>query len=229
MNAEFFVLAFTAALNAEFLSIELVLIANKRPRAMLACILAAGIATAVGIGLIDVLLVHADAIKAQKKPSAGVDLGIGIILLIAGALLLSGRLPVPRRGKKPADGQQPTKDNSEKENRLLRVLQQPRLGVADGVGVICGLPGAVYLTALHNLVAGHWSTATRVAGVFVFVIIEFLLIIVPWLLLAISPERTAALLRAMQAWLSGHVLQLTAGICLLLGAYLAIRGLVALL
>ena len=76
---------------------------------------------------------------------------------------------------------------------------------------------------------GNWSSATRVAGVFVFVIIEFLLIIVPWLLLAISPEDTAAALRRTHAWLGGHIVQVTAGICLLLGAYLAISGLVHLL
>jgi hypothetical protein len=35
-------------------------------------------------------------------------------------------------------------------------------------------------------------------------------------------------LRRTQKWLTGHVLQLTAAICVLLGAYLAISGLVRL-
>jgi hypothetical protein len=229
MNAEFFVLAFTAALNAEYLSVDLMLIENERPRAMFACILAGGIGTAVAIGLIDVLVLHADLIKAQEKPSAGVNLALGIILLVVGALLVSGLLPVRRRAKEPTDGQRSKEVKPDKESRILSVLRQPRLGFAWGVGVICGLPGVVYLTALHNLETGNWSTATRVVGVFVFVIIEFLLIIVPWLMLATSPERTAALLRRTQGWLSGHVSRLTAGVCLLLGAYLAINGLVNLL
>jgi hypothetical protein len=229
MNAQFFVLAFTAALNAEFLSIDLVLIANERPRAMFASILAAGVATAIAIGLIDVLVVHAAAIKAQKKPSAGVYLALGLILLIFGALLVSGILPPRGRRAKKSAGEQPKKQKTEKEGRILRILRQPRLGLAFGVGIICGLPGALYLTALHNLVTGRWSTATRVAGVFVFVIIEFLLIIMPLLMLAISPERTAAMLTRARAWLDGHVAQLLAAICLLLGAYLAISGVVQLL
>ncbi len=229
MNAEFFILAFTAALNAKLLAVDLVLIESRRPRAMFACILAGAFGAAVGIGLIDVLVVHADAIKAQKKPSAAVDLALGLVLLVVAVALFTGMMPVRRGRKGPEDGPGPPDVNAGKENRLMRVLRQPRAAFAFGVGVLCGLPGGIYLTALHNLVAGHWSTATRVVGVIVFVIIEFLLIIVPWLCLEIWPDRTAALLRRAQSWLAGHVRQLAEWICLLLGAYLTITGLIGVL
>ena len=39
MNAEFFVLAFTAALNPKLLALDLLLIENRRPRAMFLCVL----------------------------------------------------------------------------------------------------------------------------------------------------------------------------------------------
>jgi hypothetical protein len=35
------------------------------------------------------------------------------------------------------------------------VLAEPRLGLAMLVGAIVGLPGASYIAALHNLVAGR--------------------------------------------------------------------------
>ncbi len=229
MDAEFFVLAFTAALNAKLLAIDLLLIENRRPRAMFACILAGAMGVAVTIGLIDVLVVHADAIKAQQKPSAAIDLAFGLILLVLAAALVTGLLPLKRRAKGRTDNSGPQAAKVAKENRLMRALRQPRPAFAFGIGVLSGLPGAVYLTAMHNLVAGHWSTATRVAGVFVFVIIEYLLIIIPWLFLETRPERTAALLRRTQSWLTGHVLQLTAWICVLLGAYLTVSGLARIL
>jgi len=94
---------------------------------------------------------------------------------------------------------------------------------------VCGLPGASYLTALHDLKAGHYSTATEVVAVFVFVIIEFLLIIVPWLCLELWPARTTDLLRRSQAWLTGHVTALIAWICILLGAFLTATGVLHLL
>ncbi len=47
---------------------------------------------ALTIGLLDVLVFHADAIKAQASVSAGVDLALGLLLLAAGGLLATGRL-----------------------------------------------------------------------------------------------------------------------------------------
>ncbi len=64
-----------------------------------------------------------------------------------------------------------------------------------------GIPGVSYLTALHNLVAGKYSTATEVIAVFVFVIISFLLIIIPFAFLELRPETTKARLKRSQAWL----------------------------
>jgi hypothetical protein len=67
-----------------------------------------------------------------------------------------------------------------------------------------------------------------VVAVLVFVVIEFLLILVPWLLLELWPERTASFLKRCQAWLTGYFKQLLAGICLALGACLTISALVRL-
>jgi hypothetical protein len=74
VNAEFFALAFTAALNPKLLALDLLLIENRRPRAMFLCLLLGGMTVALTIGLLDVLVFHADAIKAQGKVSAGVAL-----------------------------------------------------------------------------------------------------------------------------------------------------------
>ena len=233
VNGTFFALAFLAALNPKLLALDLLLIENRRPRAMFACILAGGIGTGAAIGLIDVLLIQANAVKGgQGKASAGIDLGLGLILLVIGGLLMTGVLArvwarrpqsAKREAKRAAREQKPSG-----ENWANRVLREPRLGFAVIIGVLVGLPGATYLTALHNLIAGKYSTATEVVAVFVFVIIEFLLIIVPWLLLELRPEATADRLRRAQAWLSGHALVLVAWVCLLLGTYLTVSGLVRL-
>ena len=102
MNAEFFALAFTAALNPKLLAIDLLLIENRRPRAMFLCLLLGGMTTALTIGLLDVLTVHADNISSQGKVSAGVDLALGLLLLVLGALLATGRLHGRRRTSVPA-------------------------------------------------------------------------------------------------------------------------------
>ncbi len=233
MNAEFFALAFTAALNPKLLAIDLLLIENRRPRAMFLCLLLGGMTVALTIGLLDVLTVHADNISSQGKVSAGVDLAVGLLLLVLGALLATGRLHGRQRTPVPAGTGPPgtpgTPETPEtKGSWPQRLLAEPRLGLAMLVGVLIGLPGAAYITALHNLVAGKYSTATQVVAVVVFVIIDFLLIIVPFAFLEIRPEATKAFLKRAQDWLKGHVLQLMVGIALALGAYLTISALVRL-
>jgi hypothetical protein len=227
MNGEFFALAFLSALNPKLLALDLLLIENRRPRAMFLCLLLGGMTVALTIGLLDVLVFHADAIKAQGTVSAGVDLALGLLLLTAGALLATGRLHGRRKTPVPAgDGQQEKPEK--KDSWAQRLLAEPRLGLAMLVGALIGIPGASYLTALHDLVTGKSSTATQVVAVVIFVLIDFLLIIVPFAFLELRPEATKALLKHTQDWLLGHALQLMVAIALLLGAYLAVSGLVRL-
>jgi Sap, sulfolipid-1-addressing protein len=227
VNAEFFALAFVAALNPKLLALDLLLIENRRPRAMFLCLLLGGMTVAATIGLLDVLVFHADAIKAQGKVSAGADLAVGLLLLAAGGLLITGRLHGRRKAPVPA-GDGPPGKPEKKDGWAQRVLSEPRPGLAMLVGALIGIPGATYLTALHNLVTGKSSTAIQVLAVVIFVIIDFLLIIIPFAFLELRPEATKALLKHSQDWLLGHALQLMAAIALLLGAYLAISGLVRL-
>jgi hypothetical protein len=227
MNAEFFALAFFAALNPKLLAIDLLLIENRRPRAMFLCVLLGGLTVGLTVGLLDVLVFHADAINSQKTVSAGVDLALGLLLVAVGALVATGRLHSRRKAPVPAGDRQPDKPEK-KEGWAQRVLAEPRLGLAMLIGAVVGIPGAAYLTALHNLVTSKSSTAAQVVAVILFVLIEFLLIIIPFAFLELRPEANKAALKKAQDWLLGHARQLMAYTALILGAYLAISALVRL-
>jgi hypothetical protein len=228
MNAEFFALAFVAALNPKLLAVDLLLIENRRPRAMFLCVLLGGLTVGITIGLLDVLVLHADAISSQKTVSAGVDLALGLVLLAAGGLVATGRLHCRRKAAVPAGDGQPEQAEQKKDGWAQRVLAEPRLGLAMLVGALVGLPGAAYLSALHNLVTGKSSTAAQAAAVIVFVLIEFSLIIVPFVFLQLRPEATKAALRNFQGWLLSHARQLMAYTALILGAYLVISAVIRL-
>jgi Sap, sulfolipid-1-addressing protein len=229
VNAEFFALALTAAFNPKLLAVDLLLIENRRPRAMFLCVLLGGLTVGLTIGLLDVLTIHADAINAQKAASAGVDLALGLLLLAVGALVATGRLHGRRKAPAPADGGQLEPPRKvKKDGWAQRVLAEPRLGLAMLVGALIGLPGAAYLTALHNLVTGHYPPTTQIVAVVVFVLIEFLLIIIPFAFLELRPEATKAALKHAQDWLLGHARQLMAYIALILGAYLTVSALIRL-
>jgi Sap, sulfolipid-1-addressing protein len=228
MNAEFFALAFFAALNPKLLAVDLLLIENRRPRAMFLCVLLGGLTVGLAIGLLDVLVFRVDAISSQKTVSAGVDLGLGLFLLAVGALVATGRLHGRRKAPVPARDGPPEKPEKEKKDGWARLLAEPRLGLAMLIGAVCGIPGASYLTGLHILITSRSSTANQVIGVVLFVLIEFLLIIIPFAFLQLWPEATKARLKTAQDWLMGHVRQLVAYTALILGAYLAISALVRL-
>jgi Sap, sulfolipid-1-addressing protein len=211
MNAEFFVLAFTAALNPKLLAIDLLLIENRRPRAMFLCILLGGFTVGITIGLLDVLVFHLDAIKSQKTVSAGVDLALGVLLLAVGALVATSRVHGRRKQPVPAGNIQPeTPQKEKKDGWAERLLAEPRLGLAMLIGAVCGIPGAAYLTGLHILITSKSSTANQIIGVILFVLIEFVLIIIPFASLELRPEATKAFLKRSQQWLAGHARQLIA-------------------
>jgi len=206
VNAEFFALAFVAALNPKLLAVDLLLIENRRPRAMFLCVLLGGLTVGITIGLLDVLVFHADAINSQKTVSAGVDLALGLLLLAVGGLVATGRLHGRRKAPVSAGDGPPAKPEK-KDGWAQRVLSEPRLGLAMLVGALVGIPGAAYLTALHNLVTSKSSTATQVIAVVVFVLIDFALIIIPFVFLEVRPEATKARLKSTQEWLPGHARQ----------------------
>ena len=227
MNAEFFALAFLSALNPKLLALDLLLIENRRPRAMFLCLLLGGMTVALTVGLLDVLVFHADAIKHQGTVSAGVDLALGLLLLAVGACSPRAACTAgARHQSRPGTG--PPEKMEKKDGWAQRVLGEPRLGLAMLVGALVGIPGASYLTALHDLVTGNPRPRSRSSPSSSSSIIDFLLIIIPFAFLELRPEATKALLKHSQDWLLSHALQLMATIALLLGAYLAISGLIRL-
>jgi hypothetical protein len=225
MNATFFGLAFLAALNPKLLGVDLLLMNMRRRVLMFVCFLLGGMGVALAVGLLDVLVLHANAIKTQVSVSAGLDVALGVPLLVIGALVATGRLHGRRRA--PAQtrhGQDPKKDEW-----AQRILRKPRYGLIVLIGAACGLPGGVYLAALHTLVTGKSSTATQVVAVIVFVLIEFSLVIIPLVFLVISPEGAKARTKRAEDWLMSHARELIAVVILFVGAYMVINGLVRLI
>ena len=132
-----------------------------------------------------------------------------------------------RKAEAPAGDGQPDKPEKEKDS-WARLLAEPRLGLAMLIGAVCGIPGASYLAGLHILTTSKSSTANQIVGVVLFVLIEFLLVIIPFSFLELRPEATKATLNKAQGWLVGHTRQFIAYTALILGAYLTISALIRL-
>ena len=224
MTETFFGLAILASLNPKLLGLDLLLMNMRQRDLMFACFLLGGMGVALAIGLLDVLVLHEDAIKTQGSVSAGLDVALGVPLLVIGALVATGHLHGRRRAPAQAGhGQAPKKDNWEQ-----RILRKPRYGLIVLIGAACGLPGGLYLTALHTLVTGKSSTATQVTAVIIFVLLEFSLVIIPYVFLLVRPEGTRAQTKRAEDWLMSHARELIAVVILFAAAYMVINGLVRL-
>jgi Sap, sulfolipid-1-addressing protein len=210
--------------NPKLLGVDLILMGNRRPRLMFVCFLLGGMGLALTIGLLDVFVVHADAIQSQGSASAALDLCLGVPLLVIGVLLVTGHLPGRRQRPAEASHGPPRKDGW-----VQRVLLEPRYGLAVLIGAAAGTPGAAYLAALHQLVNGGASTAVQALSVAGFVVVEFALVIIPFLFLTVRPEATEMATRRFKEWIVGHARQLLTAIALLVGGYMVLSGALRLL
>ncbi len=222
MSAYFFGLALLTAVNPKLLGMDLLMMENRRPRAMFLAFLVGALGVSVTLGLLDVLDFHFDAMNTQASVGATTDLILGLLLLVAGALVAAGRLG----GRKRDPGRDP---KVQKDSWAQRALREPRLVIATAIGAICGLPGALYATGLKQLVTGNSSTAAQIIGVILFNLVMFSLVLVPFVLLEARPEATKRRLQASSDWLLAHARQLIAYTALAVGAYMVINGAVRLL
>ena len=97
-------------------------------------------------------------------------------------------------------------------------MRELRFGLAILFGAVAGTPGASYIAALHQLITGKSSTAVQAVAVVVFVLIEFSLVIIPFVFLQVRPESTKAHLQHAQDWLMSHARQLMGAVALFVGA-----------
>ena len=223
-------LALLSAFNPKLLIIDLILVGNKRPRQMFMFFLLGGIGVGLTIGLLDLFVLHIDALKGQNHTSGGLDLALGIPLLAIGALLATDHAHIRRRRHHPPPKDKPKdKQPSKLSVWAQRALHEPRYGLALLIGAAVGTPGATYLLALHDLINNKWPTAVAVIAVIVFVLITWVLVIVPFAFWTVRPQGTEKAIKGFKDWVTSHGRQIAAGVALVAGGYMVISGLVRVL
>ena len=218
-------LALVSGFNPKLLIVDLLLAANKRPMQMFLCFLLGGIGLGLAFGLLDLFVLNIGALKTQNHVSGGLDLALGIPLLAIGALLATDHVHIRRRHHPPPKDKQPSKLSVWAQ----RALHEPRYGLALLIGAAVGTPGASYLLALHDLINNKWPTAVAVIAVIVFVLITWVLVIVPFAFWTARPQGTEKAINGFKDWLASHARQVAAGAALVAGGYMVITGLVRVL
>jgi Sap, sulfolipid-1-addressing protein len=195
------VLAFTAALNPTLLAATTVMLALDNPKRLLMGYLAGAYMTSITIGLVVVLAVGGSSSttsSAKHTINPIWDVVLGALILVCVFVIGTGR--DTRRQARKARKAEASKDKA--PPKWKQALSGGTARTTFVIGAILTLPGASYLAGLDKISKQGLSTTEEVLTVVGFNLIMLLLLELPLLGYALSPEKTAIRVKAFNEWLS---------------------------
>lgn len=191
-----------------------------RPHAkrLLTFFLAGALLVSVSIGLAAVSVLDAANLGSSTRRSVG-----GGVYLAIGAAALAVGLHFLRTAPK-------VKKKKEKSGPSMsqRVLTKDSTWLVFVLGIVLNMPGLWYIMGLKNIGLGNYSEAVAVLLVLGFNLIMFSFIEVPLVGYLVAPTWTQAQVAKFNSWLHRNGRHLGGWIGVVLGCYLIVRGIVAL-
>jgi hypothetical protein len=214
----------SCALNPVLLAIVLLTLASEHPKRMLGAYFAGAFTWSVGLG-IGVVTVASDAEVFGGHSSSSrpiFDLVAGCLLLVGAFLNGTGRID---RFKARRAAARPTPD-PEQPNKppLAERLLSGRVSLAFFAGVVLNFPSVRYIAAMKEIVVAEVSKHEQVLAILLFNVLMLSPAIVPLALLSFRPEETKSTIARLDAWMRANARALLTGVLIVLGLYLAIRG-----
>jgi Sap, sulfolipid-1-addressing protein len=230
---ELFLLALEAAIYPTLIAAVVILLAQPKRVQLLGAYLAGGLVISIGLGFLLVELAQPELEKqgSQSTLSWTTDLAVGgLVLLIAVALQMRAdeRLRKRRAARKAQKHPEPPPD-PEQENAepwSQRILSKGSTPIVFLAGLAINVPGAAYLVGLKDIAAGNHSTGTEIALIVAFNVIMFALAEIPLAGLIIAPEPTERLVERANSWFTRNGRNIAIVVCVTLGVYLIVRGIV---
>jgi hypothetical protein len=216
---ELLLLAVASAFWPLLLAVDVIALHAPHPARLLACFLAGGLLTCVVIGTLIAQALRQTSLATGPRPTADpvVYLGAGVLALVV-ALLLGRRSRVSGRKKKDTG-----------PSLYERALQRGA-PLAFLVGVVLNVvPGLFPFVALKDVAQLDYGVAATAALLTVFYVVMFAFVEVPLVAFLVAPDRTTAMTADFNRWLSAHGRRIAVVVLWVVGAYLIVRGSIALL
>ena len=217
---EILILAVASSFWPTLILIVVLALRLEHPIGVLVWFLAAGLLTTVSIGIAIVFALQDSSFVTGSHPAANpaLELTAGLLSFLAAyALLRSSRKAPP-----PPSPPQPAKAPS----KLERIVGRGG-PVVFAAGVVLNIvPGAAPLVGLKDIAQLDAGNGAKVAAIIGFYLIMFAFIEVPIVAYGFAPERTAAEMNRVNAWVGRNGRQVAAYVIGAVGVYLTVRGLV---
>ena len=206
-------LALLAALSPTALLVGAVYLGSARPRLVGTLYLAGAILMSLVMGLVVIVILRNAGLNLHRQHSAryGLRLGIGVLMLAAGAVLAKRKPKVP-------DPENP------KQGLVSRMIANPAPASAFVVGLLLFAPGVTFIAAVQVIATANVSDEESAIALIVVVVINAALVWLPLLLHLFAPGVTTRRLTAFNGWLRANGHKILIWVLLVGGAIVAGNG-----
>jgi hypothetical protein len=207
------ILVMAIAVSMEPFRIGMTVLMLNRPRPILQLLafLSGGFAMGAAVGLVVIFAFRPGLLWSAHFTLPKVQITIGVLAVLMAALLASGVVPMP---KIPA--------------RARGLAQGPSRWVAGVAGLGIALPSIDYLAVLAVIVASGAAPSTQVGALLVFNVVAFALVELPLVAYLLAPDRTRALMVALNDWIRSRRRCGAAAVLVAVGSVLLVVGIAGL-
>jgi len=184
---------------------------RPRPALQLLAFLGGGFAMGATVGLVVIFAYRPGLLGSAHFTLPKVQIVIGALAVLMAALLATGVMPMPRV---PA--------------RARGLAHGPSLWVATVAGLGIALPSIDYLAVLAVIVASGAAPSTQVGALLVFNVVAFALVELPLVAYLLAPDRTRALMAALNDWIRSRRRCGAAAVLVAVGSVLLVVGIAGL-
>jgi hypothetical protein len=210
--------AVLAALSPTALLITAIYLGSARPRTTALCYLAGAvlISTVIGVAVLLLLRYGHFQLPGHRAPRYGLRLGLGLLILAAGAVVARRQPRLPGPGQ-PGKG------------IVSRLVSSPAPMTAFVAGVFIFMPAVTFIAAIQVIATARAGVALSALGLVTVIVINVAFVWLPFVAYLAAPGPTTRALAAFNAWLRAHGRILLILALLVAGAVLTLNGLLGLI
>jgi MFS family permease len=194
---------------------------SERPGRITVSYVLGGLAMVTIVSVVVLVVLRAGGLShlGHHQTRYGVRLGLGVVAVIAAVLLW-------RRQRRPAD---PAKAPKPKRPSLIeRLSARPSPLSAFAVGAFVFGPSLTFIAAVQVVATAKAGLGVTIGAIVMIVLLTVAFGWLPLVAYLIAPQRTATLLRRLDAWLKQHGKKVVTTAIAVVGILLIIQGILGL-
>ena len=205
-------LALLAALSPTTLLVSAVYLGSARPRLVGTAYLLGAIVMSLIMGLVVIAILRNTGLNhhSQRTPRYGLRLGLGLLMLAAGAVLARRKPKLP--------------DPDKKQGLVSRMIADPAPRSAFAVGLLLFAPGITFIAAVQVIATANADAKLTTVAIIVVVVINAALVWLPLLVHIFAPGVTTRYLTAFNDWLRANGNKILIAVLIVGGAIVAGNG-----